>query len=384
MPRHQLETVSSVSAIDRMCGFQVTVPQRIRPFAGGRMTEESEQKSLPASEKKLRDARVKRGQVAHSKDLVAGIGLLVMLGFLFFAWSGIRDRILQLLDAVTTATAQPFAQSSQQAVGVAVEALVVTSLTLAVVVVVTVLAVGMAATGGPIFSFELVKPKFEHINPVQGAKRIFSLRNLVEFAKGIIKIVCLTAAFWLVLRGSLRPLFHIPACGEACLAPVVLAVLQPLAATAAIVFVVIGLVDVLLQRQLFLRDMRMTRTEYKREQKDMEGDPLIRRERRRIHRRVLTSQVRTGLRHAVIVVAHGDEIVGVRYRAGETPIPMVVSKGRGEVGRRQLAEARELGIPVVDNAALAAGLAAGHKIGDMIQREFFVPVAEILFKSKRT
>jgi type III secretion protein U len=347
------------------------------------MTEESEQKSLPASEKKLRDARVKRGQVAHSKDLVTGIALLVMLGFLFFAWPGIRDRILQLLDVAAAATVQPFAQGQQQAIGVALEALVVTSLTLALVVLVTVVAVGMAATGGPIFSFELVKPKFENISPVHGAKRIFSLRNAVDFAKGIVKIICLTSAFWLVLRGSLRPLFQVPGCGQACLGPTMLALLEPLAATAAAVFVVIGLVDVLLQRQLFLRDMRMTRTEYKREQKDMEGDPLIRRERRRIHRRILASQGRTGLRHAVIVVAHGDEIVGLRYRAGETPIPIVVSKGRGEVGRRQLAEARTLGIPIVYNTTLAAGLAAGHKVGDHIQREFFAPVAEMLFKATR-
>ncbi len=290
------------------------------------MTEESEQKSLPASEKKLRDARVKRGQVAHSKDLVTGIALLVMLGFLFFAWPGIRDRILQLLDVAAAATVQPFAQGQQQAIGVALEALVVTSLTLALVVLVTVVAVGMAATGGPIFSFELVKPKFENISPVHGAKRIFSLRNAVDFAKGIVKIICLTSAFWLVLRGSLRPLFQVPGCGQACLGPTMLALLEPLA---------------------------------------------------------LASQVRTGLRHAVIVVAHGDEIVGLRYRAGETPIPIVVSKGRGEVGRRQLAEARTLGIPIVYNTTLAAGLAAGHKVGDHIQREFFAPVAEMLFKATR-
>jgi type III secretion protein U len=96
------------------------------------------------------------------------------------------------------------------------------------------------------------------------------------------------------------------------------------------------------------------------------------------------SPVRTGLKHAVIVVAHGDMIVGLRYRANETPLPIVVSKGRGQVGRFLQAEAKELGIPIVENEALAAGLAAGHTVGDHIRPEFFTPVAEALFKAKLT
>jgi type III secretion protein U len=347
------------------------------------MSEQSEQKTLPASAKKLRDARVKRGQVAHSKDLVAGISLLVTLGFLFLAWSSIRDRILQLLDAVTAATAQPFAPASQRAIALSFEVLFTTGAALAVVILVTVVAAGMAASGGPVFSFELVSPKLEHINPVQGAKRIFSLRNLVEFAKGVVKVVSLTAAFWLIVRGFLQPLFLIPACGPTCVAPITFATLRTLAATAAIAFIVIGLIDVLIQRRLFLRDMRMTRTEYKREQKDLEGDPLIRGERRRLYRRLAATRVRIGLRHAVVAVAHGDQIVGLRYRAGDTPVPLVVSKGRGELGRRMLGEARELGIPIIDDAALTAMLAERHAVGDMIRREYFGPVAAVLVKAGR-
>ena len=224
------------------------------------MNDNTERKSLPASEKKLRDARRRRGQVAHSRDLVVGISLLVMLLYLLFAWPGIRDHMVGLIDTVAAAAAQPFPQT-QQTIGVALQTLTKTSGTIAAVVVVSTLAAGMVATGGPLFSFEHVKPNLEHISPLQGAKRIASLRNLVEWAKGIAKVVSLMAAFWFVLQGWL----------------------QPLGATAALVFIAIGLVDVLVQRQLFLRDMRMTRTEFEREQKDIQGDPLIRGERRRIN-----------------------------------------------------------------------------------------------------
>jgi type III secretion protein U len=347
------------------------------------MREDTEQKTLPASEKKLRDARRKRGQVAHSKDLVAAVVLVVMLVYLSFAWPKIRDQIVQLIDAVGAAAPEPFAQTQQRAISLALQVLVSTSAAVAALVLVATLAAGIAATGGPVFSFELVAPKFSHINPVEGAKRVFSLRNIVEFVKGVLKVVCLAVAFWLALRGFLQSLFEIPACGEACLGPMVVATLKPLAVTAAFVFVAIGLVDVLIQRQLFLRDMKMTRTEYKREQKDLEGDPLIRSERRRVRRSFAVSQFRTGLRHAVVAVAHGDRIVGLRYRSGETPVPIVVSKGIGDEGRRMLAEAHELGIPVIDDAALVVALAEHHAVGSMIQNAYFRPVAEILIRTSK-
>ena len=347
------------------------------------MTQDTEEKSLPASEKKLRDARRKRGQVAHSKDLVTAVSLLVMLAYLSFTWPRIRDQIVELLETVSDAGAEPFAQIQRRAVSLALQILVTTSASVAAIVLVATVAAGIAATGGLVFSFELVSPKLSHLNPVEGAKRIFSLRNVVEFAKGVIKIVTLAIAFWLALRGLLQPLFEMPVCGEPCLGPMMLATLKPLAVTGAFVFLAIGLVDVLIQRRLFLRDMRMTRTEYKREQKDLEGDPLIRSERRRVARRLSIGRTRTGIRHAIVAVAHDDTIVGLRYKAGETPVPTIVSKGVGEDGLRMLAEARELGIPVVDDAALVLALAKDHTVGKIIQSQYFRPVAEILLKTRR-
>jgi len=345
------------------------------------MKEESEQKTLPASEKKLRDARRKRGQVAHSKDLVSAVTLAVMLVYLAYAWPRIRDGAVQLIDVVSDAAPKPFWQIQERAIALALQLLVTSSAAVAAIVVIATLGAGIAATAGPVFSVELVTPKLSHINPVEGAKRIFSLRNIVEFVKGLLKVASLAVAFWAVLRGFIQPLFEIPVCGATCLAPMTIETLKPIAVTAALVFMAIGLIDVLIQRRLFLRDMRMTRTEYKREQKDLEGDPLIRGERRRVRRTLLVSHVRTGLRNAVVAVAHDDRIVGLRYRAGETPVPIVVCKAVGDEGRRMLAQARELDLPIVDNAALVTALADHHAVGKMIRSEYFRPVAEILLKT---
>jgi type III secretion protein U len=80
-------------------------------------------------------------------------------------------------------------------------------------------------------------------------------------------------------------------------------------------------------------------------------------------------------------VAHDDRIVGLRYKAGETPVPIVVCKAVGAEGWSMLAQARELDIPIVDNAALVTALAEHHGVGKMIRSEYFRPVAEILLRT---
>lgn len=343
------------------------------------MKEESEQKSQPASDKKLRDAR-RKGQVSHSRDLISGFGLLAVVMYFLFTWTTTRDHILQLVDLVSDSHGKPFAETWLLASAVAGEAIAYSIMPAIVILLLTSIVVGMVGTFGPVFSFELVKPNFEHINPVSGMKRIFSMRNIVEFLKGLVKVVAVSAALWLVLRSFLQPLLQMPACGEGCMVPVLMEAIKPIIAVAILAFIIIGIIDISLQRWLFLRDMRMTKTESKRERKDIEGDPQIRGERQRMRRMLATQSVRTGIKYAVVVIAHGDNIGGVRYHRQHTPIPTVVAKAKGEKAREMRAEAQRLGLTIVEDAQLAQALATRHRAGDVLNRDLFGPVAGILVK----
>lgn len=341
------------------------------------MNDQTEQKSLPASEKKLRDAR-RKGRVPHSRDLVTGFTLTLMFIYLLIVWPALGDRLRELVAFVSQSVERPFGEAGSKAVQLAIDILLMVSLPLVAIVVVGDLVSGMISTFGPVFSFELVKPQFDHINPAQGLKRIFSLHNAVEFGKAAAKVVTLGTAFFLITSSTIEPLFETPVCGERCIVAAALAAVKPLAATAAAAFMAIGLADLLIQRRLFLRDMRMTRTEVKREHKDLEGDPLIRGERRRMRVQFAVRNVRVGIRQAVIAIVHEHQFVGLRYQAQETPVPLVVCKGHGETGRAMLAQARQLGIPIVDNATFAAALAARHRVGDTIAADLFKVAAETL------
>ena len=340
------------------------------------MADESEEKTLPASQKKLTDAR-RKGQTSNSKDLVSGFTMLAAVLYLLFRWPMMRDRLVQLIDVVSAATEQPSTEAWQRAVYSTIDVLVTATVPLLGVVCAVAVVMGMAATQGPVFSFESVKLQFDHVSPMKGAKRIFSTKNVIEFGKSLAKVVVLTAAFWSVLRGFIGPLFQTPSCGEACLGQMVVSTLQPLAVTAVIAFVIIGVLDMPLQRHLFLKEMRMSRTELKRERKDIDGNPLIKSERRRIQSMLAKRKVRKGVRHAGVVIAHEDRVVGLRYHREEAPVPLIVSKGRGQAGDEMLAEARRLGLPVVQDASLVDQL-IGLAIGDRIPQDTYTPVARLI------
>lgn len=339
--------------------------------------EPSEQKSLPATEKKLRDAR-RKGQVSSSKDLLSGFGLLVVCIYLLLFWTNIRDRILQLVDTVAGSSGKPFGETWKLAVDHAEQVVWITTVPVVAILFLTVVVIGAVGTLGPVFSFELIKPNFDHINPVSGLKRIFSLRNLVEFGKGLLKVAILGSALFLVLRTWVQPLFDAPACGVQCIGPLMISAVKPIIAIAAFAFVVIGFFDMGLQRWLFLRDMRMTKTEYKRERKDIEGDPLIRSERNRLRRSMTILATRMGLPMSTFVVHGRDTLVGVRFHRTQTPVPIVVCRAKSAAEmQRMRGEARNHKITVVENDELSQILVR-HSMGEMIAREHFSAIAAIL------
>jgi len=340
--------------------------------------DESEEKNLPASQKKLTDAR-RKGQTSNSKDLVSGFTMLAATLYLLYRWPMMRDRLVELIDIVSTSAERPFAETWPRAVYGTIDVLIMTTVPLLALVFAVAVVMGMAATGGPLFSFESVKLQFDHISPMKGAKRIFSSKNVIEFVKSLVKVIVLTAAFWTVLRGFIPPLFQIPACGESCLGQMVISTLQPLAVTAVIAFVIIGVLDMPLQRHLFLREMRMSLTEKKKEMKELEGNPLIKAERRRLQFMFAGKKVRKGVRHAAFVVAQEDRVVGIRYHREEEPVPLICSKARGQAGDDMVAEARRLGIPVAEDPSLVDVLIP-HAVGDRIPPDAYTDIARLLVR----
>lgn len=327
----------------------------------------SEDKSLPASSKKLADAR-RKGQVAHSRDLVTVVALVA--GFLYLGVEGpaIMEAFRAILTEPIALTAKPFDQSyTIMPTLLALAARIVAPLVLVIVVASIVANVGFLR--GIPFSLDPIVPRGDKINPVAGFQRLFSLRNLIEFAKALLKACSLIGVVGLLALGALRAVLVAPQCGRDCIGLVLVATLKPVLIGIIAVLLVFALFDMGLQRWLFLRDQRMTRSEMKRERKEQEGDPHIRSTRRQLHRGLARGEGRSTV--PTLFITDGTVTVGIRFVAGETAVPMMVAKSL----KRGMTQ-----VPVETAPLLARQLHAEGRIGEAVPNEHFDALARILLR----
>jgi type III secretion protein U len=346
------------------------------------VNDTTEEKSLPATAKKLRDGR-KKGQVEKSHDLVAAIAVVASVLYVYFIAPRVEIYARELVDVAVRIYREPFVELWPHVAELALRVLVITILPLVLIVCVVVIIASLAAMRGPVFSIDPVKPNFDHINPVKGFQRIFSAKSVIEFGKAVFKVVVLTVAIVVVFRAGIQPLFESPRCGSACIYDAFLSMLKPILVATLVAFVAVGIIDVAMQRWLFLREMRMTKTEFKREMKDVEGDPLIKRERQRRTREMANRLVKVGLRNASLLIGRSDGFaVGLRFVRGETPVPTIVCKAAPGDAKVLITEAILLGIPVVEEPRLARTLSQACKVGDPLPDGTFQPVADILVAAR--
>jgi type III secretion protein U len=342
----------------------------------------TEEKTLPPSHRKLQEAR-RKGQVSHSQDLVNAAVVIVAVIYLWTQWTSIEQRLLRMLSLPTGVEREEFGDAARMLAAQLIQESAIILLPVVVLAVLAVLIANILVKKGVVVATEPIKPRAERLSPVTGLKQLFSLRSLVNLVKSLCKVAILLAGLSLVILFGLDALLGAPACGLSCVLATGGGVIKQFVAIAAGVFVVAGLIDIGLQQWLFLRDMRMTKTEMKRELKELEGDPLIRRQRRRRRQEVLAGSTRLGPDQATFFVGRpGAVAVGVRYVRGETPAPVVVCKGTGESADEMLALARQKGLPIESNPRLVDRIAGPCRIGAVVPESLYDAIADIIVRNK--
>ncbi len=334
-------------------------------------SDTSEERTLPPSAKKLRDAREK-GQIAQSRELVAAAVTATAFGYLSVRFLPLFARLSDSLRAVPGLYDQPFATAAAILASRLARdlALAVTPL-LGLLVAIAILS-NIAVNGGLFVAIDPVVPKMERLDPVAGFKRMFGMATLMELLKSIFKVAAIAILTCIIIGGALQALVEIPACGLRCAAPVFEKLLSPLIFASVGLFLLLGGFDIGLQRWLFYRQMRMTKTEQKRERKESDGDPMIRRQRLQDRRKSFGSK--TGLRNATFLIRSADTVLAMRYAAPDATVPILVARGTRENASKLLNEAKTLNLPVVFDAAAVALVAPRLKVGRMVTPDIFEPV----------
>jgi type III secretion protein U len=332
----------------------------------------SEEKTLPASTRKLRELR-RKGYVARSPEMVAAVVMaiafvyLIMKGQTFVEGyrAAIEEISRQGTDDITIGTSQVF---KRVVIGIGAFVSILYGL-----VIISTIVTNIITNGGFIFSVNHIKFNISNLSPIEGFKRIFSLRTFIDLSKKIVKLIIFSVLSVILLAKFINEPYYVPECGLHCFQGVLTFLIGMLLFVAVVLLLFAGLLDINIQRWLFQRQHRMTRSEAKRDRKEEEGSPEVRSYRRRLRQGLVQATAVYGPADATIMIEGGDSIIGLRFIRGETPIPIIVCKGRGS----QLIEianiALQKNIPKYFDDELASGLYRSHEPGGMLTDLYFEP-----------
>ena len=227
---------------------------------------------------------------------------------------------------------------------------------------------------------------FSKVFSAGALKNLFSVKKLTDLGQSLVKLVTIGAAVWWAFSSQM-PLFP-----QMLWAPQELQfslLFQPLINGAVKVLGAMALVagiDFALQKSRFKENMKMTKQEVKRENKDEEGDPKLKGRRMKRHRDLVTNQVAQAVPMADVLVVNPTHFaVALRYRPGECPAPMLTAKGVDRLALFMRELARTNGVPIVENKPLARLLYRSVKVGRSVPEETYQAVAAVLaFVSKVT
>lgn len=337
------------------------------------------EKTEPATAKKRQDARQK-GQVAKSMDLPAA--LILLLSFISFLMFGgyMKERMINIfrnvyenqltMDITDSNVHALFADLLKQGFYI---------LGPIFILVMVIAIIGNYAQIGFLFIGEPLLMKFNKINPLEGFKRIFSLRTVMEFLKSTLKMTIIGYVVYTTLMGAkarLLGLGHTPL--ESTFSFIASLTLK-LGIKIGAVLVVLAIFDYIYQKYEHEKSLKMSKQDIKDEYKKSEGDPLIKGKIRSKQRQMAMQRMMQEVPKADVIITNPTHFaVALKYDSTNMQAPTVIAKGADYVALKIKEVAKTNGIITMENKPLARAIFAQVEIGDSIPAELFQAVAEVL------
>lgn len=339
----------------------------------------SGEKTEKATPKKREESR-KKGQVAKSQDI--NTALLLLFSFIVLAAFGslMKDQMLTLYYKTFTEFIhmEVTIESTKQLI---IQVLIVFAMIIAPIMLIS-LVISVAANLlqiGFLFTTEPLKFDLKKIDPIKGAKRIFSVRAIVELLKSFLKISFIgTITFgviWFFKDEILVLAFKNPAVAASFFGRATIT--MGVAATIALLF--LAVLDYMYQKYDYEKNIRMSKQDIKDEHKNIEGDPLIKSKLREKQRQIAMRRMMEEIPQADVVITNPTHYaVAIKYDETKGIAPYVVAKGIDNIALKIIRRAKDHDVMTVENKPLARGLYDAVEINDFIPEEYYQAVAEVL------
>lgn len=338
------------------------------------------EKTEKATPKKREDER-KKGNIFQSADTVSAFSVLAVFTALRVAmpylYRSVSDFMTGCISTIGTQDTlnQTYALDMNRQLWVQI--ILLSAPVLLASVAAAVLVTGVQTRFK--FSGEKIKFKLSNISPLQGFKRLFSLRSLIEVFKAMIKTSIIGYIIYLKIRDIAVQCTGMMDAGILQSTAAVLNDLMDLVIQISIVLLALAAADYFYQWWEYERNIKMTKQEVKEEYKQLEGNPeikgRIRQMQRDMSRRRMMQQVPT----ADVVVRNPTHFaVALRYDPDHNAAPVVVAKGQDLIALRIVQIAQENDIPMKEDKPLARALYATVNVGSEIPPEFYSALAVIM------
>ncbi len=240
------------------------------------------------------------------------------------------------------------------------------------------------AVGGLNFAPKAFNFKGNRLNPLQGFKRMFGTKGLMELTKSILKVVLLFAIAAVTIYALLPSVLELPSrdLGTATIAsllnfPFLLGMLL-------IILAIIAMIDYFWQRYTHIQSLRMTKQEVKDEYKQTEGSPEVKAKIRRMQMETAANAGRqqaalNDVPDATAVITNPTHFaVALKYEVGSSEAPKILAMGRGNMAHQIIERAKGADVTVFRSPLLARALYYTGEIGAEIAEQLYQAVAVVL------
>jgi len=343
------------------------------------MPDDEQEKTESATPQKREKAK-EEGQVAQTRELpsafVFAASLLVFASFGGWMWEHVEALFRKPLLMIGKIDMSP------TSLRFVVKELVVDIAVLLGPLVGIIMVVGVAShvvQTGLMLSPKALQPNLSRVNPLEGVKRLISLRGLVETVKNIAKISIIGFVVWRTIVVELDQLFDMTN-QDAWTVTAFIALLSfRIFIRTAIVLGILAIIDFVYQRYEHEKKLRMTKQEVKDEHKQAEGDPKLKARIRSMQREIAMRRMMQEVPEADVVITNPTHVaVALKYEQDVDPAPKLIAKGRGHVALKIKEQARIHGVPILERPELARTLYKLVKLGHLIPPQLYQSLAEIL------
>lgn len=227
-------------------------------------------------------------------------------------------------------------------------------------------------------SSEPLMPKLSKISPLAGLGRLFSSKSLIEFLKGLAKIIVVGIVVYITIMSDLKEIRQYQEITSIGILTEIYKMIYDILFGVCIVMAIIAGLDYLYQRHEYYQNLRMSKKDIKDEHKQSEGSPEIKQKLRSIRLERAKNRMMSNVPKADVIITNPTHYsIALKYDIGNMAAPKIVAKGVDLVAMRIREIAKEYDVPLVENAPLARALYK-LELDSEVPVEHYEAVAEII------